>query len=39
MPAEMTDPRFDLGLYALPEVARLARVPRKTLANWVQGYR
>ena len=36
---EMTDPRFDLGLYALPEAARLARVPRTTLANWVRGYR
>ncbi len=35
----MTDPRFDLGLYALPEAARLARVPRTTLANWVRGYR
>ena len=39
MLAEMTDPCFDLGLYALPEAARLARVPRKTLANWVEGYR
>jgi uncharacterized protein (DUF433 family) len=36
---EMTDPRFDLGLYALPEAARLARVPRTTLGNWVRGYR
>jgi uncharacterized protein (DUF433 family) len=35
----MTDPRFDLGLYALPEAARLARVPRTTLGNWVRGYR
>jgi len=36
---EMTDPRFDFGLYAMPEASRLARVPRRTLANWVQGYR
>lgn len=35
----MTDPRFDLGLYALPEAARLARVPRTTLGNWIRGYR
>lgn len=35
----MTDPRFDLGLYALPEAARLVRVPRRTLENWVRGYR
>ncbi len=35
----MTDPRFDLGLYALPEAARLVRVPRRTLENWVKGYR
>ncbi len=35
----MNDPRFDLGLYALPEAARLARVPRTTLTNWVRGYR
>ena len=35
----MTDPRFDLALYALPEAARLARLPRRTLANWVHGYR
>ena len=35
----MTDSRFDLGLYALPEAARLARVPRQTLRNWVVGYR
>jgi uncharacterized protein (DUF433 family) len=34
----MTDPRFDLGLYALPEAARLARVPRTSLTNWVRGY-
>jgi len=35
----VADPRFDLGLYALPEAARLSRVPRQTLANWVKGYR
>ncbi|MEX0984785.1 MAG: DUF433 domain-containing protein [Actinomycetota bacterium] len=35
----MTDPRFDLGLYAIPEVARLVRVPPGTLRNWVVGYR
>ena len=34
----MSDPRFDLGLYSLPEAARLARVPGKTLSNWVHGY-
>ena len=35
----MTDPRFDLALYVLPEAARLARLPRRTLENWVHGYR
>lgn len=34
----MTDPRFDLALYSVPEAARLARVPRRTLSNWVGGY-
>ena len=34
----MADSRFDLELYALPEAARLARVPRQTLVNWVRGY-
>ena len=33
------DPRFDLGLYSVPEAARLARVPSRTLWNWVRGYR
>jgi hypothetical protein len=33
------DPRFDLGLYSIPEAARLARVPSRTLGNWVHGYR
>jgi uncharacterized protein (DUF433 family) len=33
-----TDPRFDVGLYSLPEAARLTRVPRQTLRNWVSGY-
>src|SRR5207247_4602624 len=32
------DPRFDVGLYSLPEAARLTRVPRQTLRNWVSGY-
>ena len=32
------DPRFDLGLYALPEAARLACVPAQTVRNWVHGY-
>src|SRR3990172_5827369 len=36
---EMTDPRFDLGLYAVPEAARLVWVPRTTLGNWMRGYR
>jgi uncharacterized protein (DUF433 family) len=35
----MPDPRFERELYALPEAARLTRVPRQTLANWVRGYR
>jgi uncharacterized protein (DUF433 family) len=35
----MTDPRLDVALYALPEAARLGRLPRRTLANWVNGYR
>ena len=30
--------RFDLGLYTLPEAARLASVPPRTLTNWVRGY-
>ncbi|OFW78760.1 MAG: hypothetical protein A2Z48_04115 [Actinobacteria bacterium RBG_19FT_COMBO_70_19] len=34
----MPDARFDLELYALPEAARLTRVPRQTLVNWVRGY-
>ena len=33
-----TDPRFDVGLYLLPEAARLTRVPRQTPRNWVTGY-
>lgn len=32
----MTDEQT--GLYALPEAARLARVPRRTLEHWVKGY-
>jgi uncharacterized protein (DUF433 family) len=32
------DPRFDRALYALPEAARLLRVPRQTLRNWALGY-
>lgn len=32
------DVRFDAGLYALPEAARLLRLPRQTLRNWVVGY-
>lgn len=35
----MTDTTPEFGLYALPEAARLARVPRRTLENWVKGYR
>lgn len=35
----VNDARFDLGLYSLPEAARLARVPGQTLRNWVTGYR
>jgi uncharacterized protein (DUF433 family) len=34
-----TDPRFDLGLYAPLEAARLARVSPSTLRNWIEGYR
>lgn len=33
------DPRFDRALYALPEAARLLRVPGQTLRNWAAGYR
>jgi uncharacterized protein (DUF433 family) len=33
------DPRFDIGLYSLPEAGRLARLPVTTLRNWVGGYR
>jgi uncharacterized protein (DUF433 family) len=33
------DVRFDLGLYTVPEAARLASVPHRTLSNWVRGYR
>lgn len=33
------DPRFEQALYALPEAARLVRVPSQTLRNWVSGYR
>jgi uncharacterized protein (DUF433 family) len=33
------DVRFDLGLYTVPEAARLAGVPSRTLTNWVRGYR
>lgn len=33
------DPRYDVALYALPEAARLLRVPSQTLRNWVTGYR
>ena len=32
------DPRFEQPLYALPEAARLVRVPAPTLRNWVSGY-
>jgi uncharacterized protein (DUF433 family) len=37
--ATIADSRFDLALYTLPEAARLARVPKQTLRNWVFGYR
>src|SRR5919106_6230181 len=33
------DLRFDLGLYTVPEAARLAGIPSRTLTNWVRGYR
>lgn len=32
------DPRFDIALYSLPEAARLAAVPRRSLWNWMRGY-
>ena len=35
----MDDVRFDLGLYTVPEAARLAGIPSRTLTNWVHGYR
>ena len=38
LPIAKPDPRFDLGLYSIPEAARLARVPSRTLWNWVHGY-
>lgn len=31
------DPRLDLALYPVPEAARLARLPVRTLWNWVRG--
>lgn len=34
----LADPRLDLPLYAVPEAARLARVPTSSLWNWVRGY-
>lgn len=33
------DPRFDAGLYSVPEAAHLSRLPRQTVRNWVLGYR
>lgn len=33
------DPRFELGLYSIPEAARLARIPSRSLVNWTRGYR
>lgn len=33
------DVRFKLGLYTVPEAARLASIPSRTLTNWVRGYR
>jgi uncharacterized protein (DUF433 family) len=35
----MTDPRFDLGLYSLPDAAQLVRRSPQTVRNWVRGYR
>ncbi|MGH2595888.1 MAG: DUF433 domain-containing protein [Actinomycetota bacterium] len=35
----MTDPRFDLGLYPLPDVARLVGRSPQSVRNWVRGYR
>jgi len=35
----VTDKRFDPALYALPEAARLARLPQQTLRNWLVGRR
>lgn len=35
----MADPRFEQALYEVPEAARLARVPARSLWNWVRGYR
>jgi uncharacterized protein (DUF433 family) len=37
-PIANTDSRFDLGLYSIPEAARFARVPSRTVWNWVHGY-
>ncbi len=34
-----SDPRFDLALYPVPEAARLAGVPVRSLWNWLRGYR
>jgi uncharacterized protein (DUF433 family) len=33
-----SDFRFDRVLYSIPEAARLARLPQRTLWNWVRGY-
>lgn len=35
----MTHTRPEFGLYAVREAARLVRVPRRTLENWVKGCR
>lgn len=39
LPIASPDPRFDLGLYSIAEASRLARLPSRTLSNWVYGYR
>lgn len=38
IPIANVDPRFDLGLYSIRDAARLARVPSRSLSNWVHGY-
>lgn len=38
-PSQVTDnPYIGIGLYSIPEAARLLKTPSRTLYNWVKGY-